>query len=188
MPHSRGAEVGARRSREHQSRALRRRKMYEHWQEVFSPATRARASTISGIFTSGRTANPHDVIADVYRVIKVDKCYIPEKFNEELPLYFLDIGSLTVVLFGQWLYDPHTADIPEDVFEEWDCENEFFDSFTLWRDQNGGKVLKLSVSGRTFAPSQKIKLPTHLKRMQESEVIEGNNADLIRTLECAGLM
>ena len=53
---------------------------------------------------------------DVYQA-SVLQCFIPEDFNEELPLYLLDLGGMILVLFGQWMYDPHTLVARKEVFE-----------------------------------------------------------------------
>src|SRR5439155_5884027 len=77
----------------------------------------------------------------------VEQCFLPLDFNDELPLYFLDVGGFALSLFGQWLYDPHVSKIPASVFNKWDCERAFFSSFSLRCSAKTGVVLRFEVRG-----------------------------------------
>ena len=67
---------------------------------------------------------------DVIRC-SVVQCFIPTDFNEEPPLYVLDLGGMLLILFGQWLYDPNVMTAPDDIFEAWSYDKTFFSNFSL---------------------------------------------------------
>jgi len=127
------------------------------------------------------------MVVDVYQA-SVEECFIPQDFNEELPLYLLDLGGMVLVLFGQWMFDPHTLVAPKDVFEKWNCERAFFRNFSLRCLAEGGTVFELSVSGTEFVETHRLASPVRFRRLRECEFVVGHSATLSHDLEKAGLI
>ncbi|MDD4892025.1 MAG: hypothetical protein PHU85_19055 [Phycisphaerae bacterium] len=86
--------------------------------------------------------------------VSVEECYILPRFDEERPLYLLDVGGLILILFGQWLYDPTIVDVPEQVLDRWQCSANFFRKFTIRWSEVMGVVFHLTVEDDSFIAAQ----------------------------------
>jgi hypothetical protein len=140
--------------------------------------------------TFGQSDTQHDKeqrSVDVYQA-SVLQCFIPAGFNEELPLYFLDLGGMILVLFGQWMYDPHTLVARKEVFEAWNCERAFFGNFSLRCLADSGKVLQLVVGGTDFVEAQRLPTAICFKRLNECQLVAGQAATLIHDWAKGGLI
>lgn len=124
-------------------------------------------------------------LVDVYGA-SVEKCFMPATYNEELPLYLLDLGGLIMILFGEWMFDPNTLIAPADVFEMWHSEEAFFARFTL-RCSADGNVFRLAVEGNSFMQAQRLPANLRFKRLRECLVFDGNGATLVDDLRKAGI-
>ena len=124
---------------------------------------------------------------DVYQA-SVVKCFVPLDFNEELPLYFLDLGGMILVLFGQWMFDPHTLIAAEDVFDTWKCERTFFQSFSLRCLGARGKVFQLGVKGNCLVEAERLSCVPRFKQLRECQLVAGHSLTLIDDLRSAGII
>lgn len=124
-------------------------------------------------------------LLDVYDVA-VDECFVYDSGNDFL-VYFFDVGGAILILFGQWLFDPHVVIAPSDTLENWDCEREFFAKFSMrcWADPK--IVLKLSVDGDRTVPAQPLRNRLKFNRLHEWELIPGHGATLLQDLRNAGV-
>lgn len=124
--------------------------------------------------------------ADVYRV-SVEKCFVPLKINEEIPLYFLDVGGSIMICCGEWLFDPHTLRARETVFEAWDGGLQFFANFTVRCDPVRGSVYAFYVEGGDFVPAQRLPCELKFNHLLECMVIPSAGGSLIEDLRLAGI-
>jgi hypothetical protein len=124
---------------------------------------------------------------DCYQ-ISVEKCFIPINFNEELPLYLLDLGEEILILFGQWLFDPHTTVMSADIFESWKCEQGFFTSFSMRCSLTNGNVFEMSVREALFTKTQRLNQPLKFQYLHEMQLIRGSGKTLVADLQSAGLI
>ena len=125
--------------------------------------------------------------ADVYEVA-VERCFIPIDFNEEFPLYLLDLGGKLLILFGQWLFDPHTLIVPANIFESWICDQNFFSRFSLRCFSETGSAFELKVEGRSFIPAERLPIPLRFKSLRECQLLLGQGETLIHDLQNANLI
>jgi hypothetical protein len=126
-------------------------------------------------------------LVDTYRV-SVEKCFIPVDFNEELPLYLLDLGGTLLILFGQWLFDPHTSIVPTDIFERWVCGENFFTRFSLRCSGKYGVVFEFRVEDSSFIRVEQLSCPLRFRRLREYQLLAGHGETLIRDLQNANLI
>jgi hypothetical protein len=124
---------------------------------------------------------------DVYDV-SVLRCFIPPDFSEELPLYLLDLGGMILVLFGQWVFDPHTLIAQRDIFDAWNSNKSFFSNFSMRCHRSSGTVLQLTVGGSEFVEARRMPSAVRFKHLREYQLVTGNGATLITDLEKAGLI
>jgi len=124
---------------------------------------------------------------DVYQV-SVKNCFIPLDFNEELPLYLLDVGDKILILFGQWLYDPHMLIVPDSIFENWDNNGSFFGKFSLSCSVMRGIVLSLTVEGSSYIPAQRLSHRLKFKKLHELQLINRSGQTLIDDLRGSGIV
>jgi len=92
---------------------------------------------------------------DVYSVV-VERCFIPPEFNEEHPLYILDVGETLLILFGPRLYDPHTLLVPAQVFDTWIPDKNFFADFSMRCYGEGGVVFEAKIEGDCFVRAEQL--------------------------------
>jgi len=119
----------------------------------------------------------------------VQRCFILADFNEEMPLYFLDLGTGTILIFfGQWLFDPHTLVVPDGLFEKWEPGREFFASFCMRCSIEHGFVFKLTSQGVSFAPAERLPRAVRFRWMRECVFFSGQGDTLISDLEMAGIV
>ena len=114
--------------------------------------------------------------------ISVEKCFLPLDFNEEHPVYLLDVGGMILILFGQWLFDPHTLVAPPDVFDRWVCEENFFASFSLRYAGEEGLALELKVEPPALVPAERLRHAIRFKSLRECQLIAGSSQSLVRDL------
>ncbi len=98
---------------------------------------------------------------------QVIRGYTLSEFNEELPLYLLDVGEFVLRLFGQWLYDPHVLVADDTIFSEWAPEQMFFQHFQLRCAATTATVLELKVLNRKFIQCQKLTKHVQFKEMSD---------------------
>lgn len=125
-------------------------------------------------------------IVDVYDVT-VDECFVYDPGNDFL-VYFLDVGGAILILFGQWLFDPHIVIAPVDTFDSWwNSDREFFKQFTMrcWTDPQ--VVLKLTVDTALMIPAQPVSDRLKFNRLHEWELIPGHGPTLLQDLRNAGI-
>jgi len=141
------------------------------------------------IFRHSRLANavaPGERFIDEYQAT-IETCFVLADFNEEVPLYVLDLGGVILLLFGQWLFDPHVVVASERILEVWAHERCFFADFTIRFSPETGMVFKLTVDSDRFAAAQVLTMERAFKRLRECEVIAGGAGTLTRDLQSAGL-
>ena len=114
--------------------------------------------------------------------ISVEKCFLPLDFNEEHPLYFLDVGGMILILFGQWLFDPNTLVAPPDVFDRWVCEESFFAEFSLRFASDQGVAFELKVESPALVPAERLRHPVRFKSLRECQLIAGSSQSLVHDL------
>jgi hypothetical protein len=124
---------------------------------------------------------------DVYQV-SAERCFIPADLNEEVPLYFLDLGGMVLILFGPWMLDPHALIASAGICEEWNCEKMFFRTFSLRCLASEGTVFQLSVESADFLAAEPLPAALRFKRLRECELIHGQSTTLLRDLESAGII
>jgi hypothetical protein len=117
--------------------------------------------------------------------ISVEKCFVLLDFNEEHPLYFLDVGGMILILFGQWLFDPNTLVAPDDVFDRWVCDENFFAQFSLRFSSDQGVAFELKVESPALVPAERLSHPVRFKSLRECQLIAGSSQSLVRDLEDA---
>jgi hypothetical protein len=167
--------------------------MFRHSQELITDQeterlNRVRRPSFGKLFGKADTEHDKELRSvDVYQV-SVLQCFIPPDFNEELPLYLLDLGGMILVLFGQWMYDPHTLVARKEVFEAWNCAGAFFGNFSLRCLVAQGKVLQLVVGGTDFVEAQRLPSVISYKRLSECQLVPGNSETLIHDLAKGGLI
>jgi hypothetical protein len=147
-----------------------------------------RGPFINRIFGNGDSQHAQEQHSvDVYQA-SVLKCFIPSDFNEEHPLYILDLDGIILVLFGQWIFDPHILVTSEEVFEAWNCNRAFFGTFSLRCLTTPGLVLRLTVEDAAFVEAQRLPSLLRFKQLRECQFVIGNEATLVRDLERGGLI
>ena len=168
--------------------------MFRHSQEPITDVERRRLEgTRRRPFISRRLDNvdkyhnDEQKFVDVYQA-SVLQCFIPNNFNEELPLYLLDLGGMILVLFGQWMFDPHTLIAPNEVFEAWNCDGAFFRDFSVRCHVARGTVLSLAVDGTAFVEARRLPSILTFKHLSECQLVAGHAATLIGDLEKSGLI
>ena len=168
--------------------------MFYRSQEPISATERKRVEVLRSIPLLSRllgggkvSRNGASDLLDVCRV-SVEKCFIPADFNNEHPLYLLDLGDAALVLFGQWVFDPHSLIAPEEMFERWNCETAFFADFSLRYLAPEGKILQLVVEGDSLLEAERLPTVVRFKRLNECELLVGGGSSMIERLEKGGLI
>jgi hypothetical protein len=164
--------------------------MFRHSQEPITDQEAERLKQARRFPIFGKDDTHYDKeerTVDVYQV-SVFQCFIPKDFNEELPLYLLDLGGMLLVLFGQWVYDPYTLVARKELFDVWNCDGAFFRNFSLRCLADRGKVFQLVVRGTDFVAAQRITPVLNFKRLSECQLIVGHGATLIHDLAKGGLI
>jgi hypothetical protein len=126
-------------------------------------------------------------LLDVYEV-SVASCFIPSDFSEEMPLYILDTAGAIMILYGQWIYDPHVMICSKAVFDSWHCERAFFVAFNIRCSEESGEVFQLSVQNSAFVETRRLSSRLQFKKLRECQVIPGVGETLVTDLEKAGLI
>lgn len=103
-------------------------------------------------------------------------------------MYLLDLGGMIMVLFGQWMYDPHTLVARKEIFEAWNCTGAFFRSFSLRCVAARGTVLQLVVEGTGFVEAERLACSIRFTRLSEYQLVPGHGATLIHDLAKGGLI
>jgi hypothetical protein len=152
---------------------------------ALSTAPTGRAG--DSICQNGRAGSEALAIMNVYHAT-VRECFIPHDFNEEHPLYLLEVEDAILILFGQWMYDPHTPIAPEGVFESWNCNRFFFEKFTLKGFVERGTMSQLAVEGSCFVEARKLPPDIKFTKLREFQFVKGRGATLIGDLQNAGLI
>jgi hypothetical protein len=168
--------------------------MFRHSQDRHTPEERARLNrtkcrpVLNRIFdkTDGRSGK-EAMFVDAYEIV-VEKCFILSDFNEELPLYLLDLGGLILVLFGQWMFDSYTLVTPEGIFQEWDCQRNFFRSFSLRCSPEHGIVFRLSVGGTELVEAHQLPFMVRFKQLRECQFFARHWEAFIQDLDKAGMI
>jgi len=145
--------------------------------------------TIAGLFGRGKSKpinHPENQQAVIYSVT-VEKCFVVIMPRDEFTIYFLDVGGSILVLFGEWLFDPHTTVVSEGVFSKWECQKEFYSRFSLRGFAETRTVFELVVEGEDFIPAQVLKQDVRFKRLREFELIPGSGETLMQSLRAAGI-
>lgn len=134
-----------------------------------------------------KLSEPGKHLLNVYDV-SVEKCFRLPDFNEELPLYILDVGGTLLILFGQWLYDPNIVLVLEESFERWDVENSFFKSFTIRWSPQTGDVYQFNASDASFIEANRLTASLSFKYLRECMAIPGRADTLIEDMRRAGVV
>lgn len=95
--------------------------------------------------------------------------------RNEGPKLFLDTGAGVVVLFGQWLFDPHVVltEMPDDA-----ADDAWFAEFDFVRAPRSGVVLSLSArSSKTIQPSSAV-AATDIPFLLPSMLLAGRLTDV----------
>ena len=149
--------------------------MIEKLREPIRSIEAARLSRVQGgagirsLLTKPKPEGPQkwaEHFVDTYR-ISVERCFIPMNFNEELPLYILDLGGMLLILFGQWMFDPHTLIVSTNSFENWVCDQNFFAKFSLRGSSEQGIVFELRVEETSFIEAERLITPLRFNRLRE---------------------
>ena len=120
--------------------------------------------------------------------VSVEKCFILRDFNEDQPLYILDLGGTILILFGQWMFDPHTLIASKGVFDKWDCDKSFFATFSIRALLDSGTIFTLQVHGANFVKATHLTVDVRFKRLRECELFPGSSESLIDDLRRNGLI
>ncbi len=116
-----------------------------------------------------------------------------EEYNDEGPILYFQIDADTILLlWGQWLFDPHTYGaenytIPDDVETFLNAQDRRFafpcTEFTIHRSPELGRVLKIETNGKPLSPIKTLNwrdIP--LQDFSDSEILQGSFDDLPRTM------
>ena len=107
--------------------------------------------------------------------VEVKRYAVGEECNDEGPIFFFELGhNELLVLWGQWLYDPHvvtTEFIDIDLLWE---RNSWFKCFELVRSPSSGLVLSLKSIGRETANSAGTVNDGQRLPAKPSEVFQGS--------------
>ena len=120
--------------------------------------------------------------------VEVERCFVLRDFDEENPIYLLDFSRAALILFGQWLYDPHTLLCSEAAFDTWDCGRRFFSSFEVSYVSGSGDVLSLKVTAPGHVDVEPLVQDLRFKRLRECEIVPRTQAGLVADLRTAGLI
>jgi hypothetical protein len=168
--------------------------MIEHHHESLTTKEAARLDRFENRGLLGRIFRKADTgpggsqkFLDSYQV-SAEKCFVPADFNEELPLYLLDLGGTILVLFGQWLFDPHTSVVPADVFEKWDCERNFFKNFSLRCFSEHGIVFEFRVEDPSFIRVEHLSYSFRFRHLREYQLLAGHAETLFSDLQNANVI
>ena len=157
------------------------------WEEKLRLKRTSRQPIISRLIKKEGPQVLEEGFVDVYKVSALE-CFIPSKFNEEMPFYLLNLGETWLALFGQWVFDPHTLSAPKATLDEWQCEQGFFKDFSLRCLARRGVVLHLSVTGTEILPARRLPPSVKFSRLLECQSVPRRNATLIEDLMQAGLV
>jgi len=107
--------------------------------------------------------------------VEVMRYAIGDECNDEGPIYFFEVGQNDLlVLWGQWLCDPHVVtSYLLDLDELWE-QNAWFKHFELVRSPSSGIVLSLKSIGRETVSSVGTVCAGQRLPPQPSAVIPGN--------------
>ena len=107
--------------------------------------------------------------------VEVSRYAVGEEFNDEGPILFFEVGeNELLLLWGQWLYDPHVVTSHLlDLDEIWE-RNAWFKHFEVVRSPSSGIVLSLKSIGRETVNSAGIVSAGQRLPPQPSAVIPGN--------------
>lgn len=120
--------------------------------------------------------------------VSAEKCFVAQGFNDELPLYIFDEREYILILFGQWLYDPHVLTVSDQIFDRWDNEHEFFSTFTLRFSKDMGVALELEIYGQSFTKTEYLPFEPKFRKLLECQLIHKTEGSLIIDLRNAGVV
>lgn len=151
--------------------------------EAHRLAAISRGTGLWAKVTSGAKSNlPGDLPVTVFEV-RVERCFTPKIFNEELPLYILDIGNGSIMLlFGQWVFDPHTLIAADDLTDNWDATTSFFKEFIIRAHMESGTVLELSPTSPAVINAEVIEQPLRFQSLKEIQILKGFSTTILQDL------
>lgn len=126
------------------------------------------------LIANGERSVPDNAEVEEVRV-EVNRYAVGEEINDEGPIFFFEIGkNELLVLWGQWLYDPHVV-ISHllDLDELWE-RNAWFKHFEIVRSPASGIVLSLKSIGRETVSSIGTVWAGQRLPPKSSEIIPGN--------------
>jgi hypothetical protein len=108
------------------------------------------------------------------------------EFNDEGPIYFVDLGNERILLlWGQWLYGPHTSlngdnRVPNDKSTTEEGEGRFpCTEFVVHRTLGLGRILKMEIGGAPLRPVRELAVhATPIAEMNDCELLVGHFDDL----------
>jgi hypothetical protein len=157
-------------------------------QEAARMASSWTARLPGRLLRRSRSAPPTEPqLATVYRA-SVEQCFVLPDFNEELPLYVLDLGGTILVLFGQWLFDPNVTVLSDQICKSWNWRESFFSAFTIRWSETTGTVFELKVENESYVRAQY--LPSNIKftTLKECQAVRGQLRTLASDLQKAGMI
>lgn len=156
--------------------------------EEAARVNKRRSFFINRLFSSSPEVLPDDqLMMDVCDVSDVT-CFIPDKFNEELPLFILNAENHLIIFYGQWLYDPNISLISSELFEKWDSCNLFFSNFSIQFSTHSGNVFKFKVNNNDLIKTTRINENLKFLRIRECQIIPGHKDTLIVDMRSSGLI
>jgi hypothetical protein len=151
---------------------------------------RRRGNWIRNIFRrhrDGEQRDPREDQLDVYHVA-VERCFVPDGFSDEMPLYVLALGDVILILFGQWMYDPHVVIASNQACDKWSRADAFFKNFSLRWSAQDGVVFELKLNDESFVPCERLPSSLSFTIAKECQAICGRGETVMDDLEKAGLI
>jgi len=126
------------------------------------------------LIANGERTPCDNAVVEVFRV-EVSRYAAGEESNDEGPILFFEVGeNELLVLWGQWLDDPHVVTSwLLDLDELWE-RNAWFRHFDLVRSPSSGVVLSLKSIGRETVTSIGTLDATQPLPPQPSAILKGN--------------
>ena len=150
--------------------------------EYLEPRPRWLSRLLGRVLKTGEIAERKNQLERDYEhgaieIVRVEasRFAIGEELNGEVPILFFEVGeNELLVLWGQWLYDPHVVTSHLlDLDELWE-RNAWFKYFELVRSPTSGIALSLKSIGRETVSSVGTVCAGQCLPPQPSAVIPGN--------------
>src|SRR6266545_1363029 len=147
-----------------------------------NPQSKGLGRLLATIFKSGEVAAGKERLEADCRegtaevlTLEVERYASGQETNDEGPICFFELGqNQLLVLWGQWLCDPHVVTTASlDIDELWE-RNAWFKHFRLVRAPASGIVLSLQPSGRETVSSVGTVGAGRRLPAQPSEVFQGS--------------